>query len=185
MFSGYQMADNCSNSGNNKLADIGNMNKKTLFYQIILNGLLFQEIKKLLNNTCIGSNNLLNVSRKFQEIKKEHFYWKLNKQYSRCYYTSSPYRGYITLLMNTKRQVSLNLDGYSEVVDVSVLANIHTLDLSNCNNISDVSLLGGVYKLDLSGCMRVVNVSTLGKVHELKLGGSNVMDVSPLGGVHT
>jgi hypothetical protein len=42
------MADNGSNSGNSELIDIGNMNKKTLFYQIILDGLLFQEIKELL-----------------------------------------------------------------------------------------------------------------------------------------
>jgi hypothetical protein len=124
---GYQMADNGSNSGNNKLIDIGNMNKKTLFYQIILDGLLFQEIKELLNNTNSGSNNLLNVSRSFQELKKEHFYWKLTRSYSRCYYTSSPYRECITFFMNTKRQQSINFYMCSEVVDVSVLADIHTL----------------------------------------------------------
>jgi hypothetical protein len=120
-----------------------------------------------------------------QELKKEHFYWKLNKQYSRCYYTSSPYRERITLLMNTKSQLSLNLDGHSKVVDVSVLADIHTLDLSNCNNISDVSLLGGVYKLNLTSCKNLDNVGALGQVHSLYLGGSNVVDVSSLGEVYT
>jgi hypothetical protein len=57
------MADNGSNSGNSKLPDIGNMNKKTLFYQMILDGLLLQEIKEFLNNTYMGTNNLLNASR--------------------------------------------------------------------------------------------------------------------------
>jgi hypothetical protein len=160
------------------------MNRKTLFYQIILDGLLFREIKEFLNNTNISANNLLNVSRKFKELKKDHFYWKLNKKYSLIYYNSSPYRERIRLLIKTKRQLSLNLYHNSEVVDVSVLADIHTLDLSYCDNITDVSLLGGVYKLDLSDCKRVVNVSTLGQVHDLNLGYSNVVDVSALGGVH-
>jgi hypothetical protein len=44
------MADNGINSGNDKLPVIGNMNKKTLFYQMILDGLLSQEIKEFLNN---------------------------------------------------------------------------------------------------------------------------------------
>jgi hypothetical protein len=39
-----------------------NMNHTTLFYQIVLDGLLFPEIKVLLNNTCIGLNSLLNVA---------------------------------------------------------------------------------------------------------------------------
>jgi hypothetical protein len=178
------MADNGSNSGNNKLTDIGNMNQNTLLYQIILDGLLFQEIKELFNNTYIGSNTSLNISRNFQELEEEHFYWKLNRQYYRCYYTSLPYRECITLLMNTKSQLSLTLNICSEVVDASILADMHTLNLRNCNNISDVSLLGGVYKLSLSGCKNLDNVSTLGQVHDLDLGGSNVVDVSALGGVY-
>jgi hypothetical protein len=180
------MADNGSNSRNNKLTDIGNMNQqRTLFFRIILDGLLFKEIKELLNDTNIGSNNLLNVSRKFQELKKEQFYWMLNKEHSRCYYTSSPYRECITLLMNTKRQLSLDLNTCPEVVDVSVLADMHTLDLSNCNNISDVSLLSGVYQLNLSYCMGIINVSALGQVHDLNLMCcKNLVDVSTLGGVY-
>jgi hypothetical protein len=82
------------------------MNRKTLFYQIILDGLLFQEIKELLNNNNVDANNLLNVSRNFKELKKDHFYWELNKEYSLIYYNSSPYRERITLLIKTKRQLS-------------------------------------------------------------------------------
>jgi hypothetical protein len=136
------MANNGSSTSNSELPDIGNINKKTLFYQMILNGLLFQEIKESLNDDVMGTNNLLNVSIKFQKLKKEHFYWKLNKQYSRYYYTSSPYRERITLVMKTTKQLSLTLNICSEVVDVSILADIHTLELRNCN-ISDVSALVG------------------------------------------
>jgi hypothetical protein len=174
-----------SSISNSELPDIGNMNKKTLFYQIMLNGLLFQEIKESLNNSVMGTNNLLNISIKFQELKKEHFYWNLNKQYSRYYYTSLPYRERITLLMKTTRQLSLDLNSCSEIVDVSVLADIHTLDLRNCYSILDVSLLGGVYELNLSGCLRVVNVIALGQAYKLNLRMSNVVDVSALGRVHT
>jgi hypothetical protein len=92
------------------------MNNETLFYTIMLDGLLFQEIKELLNNTHIGTNNLLNVSRNFKDLKQENFYWELKKGYSFIYYSSSPYRERITLLVNTKRQLSLQLNGYSEEV---------------------------------------------------------------------
>jgi hypothetical protein len=106
------------------------MNRTTLFYQIILDGLLFQEIKEFLSNTITSANNLLDASSNFKELKREHFYWKLTTQYSYLYYISSPYRELcITLLTNTKSQLSLNLSEYPEVVDVSVLADIHTLDL--------------------------------------------------------
>jgi hypothetical protein len=164
---------------------IGNMNRTTLFYKIILDGLLFQEIKEFLDQTNSSTNNLLNVSREFKELKKDHFYCKMNKKYSLIYYTSSPYRERITLLIKTKRQLSLKLRGFSEVVDVSILADIHTLDLSLCSNISDVSLLGGVYKLDLSYCCGVVEVSALGHVYDLDLHEcDNIVDVSALGGVY-
>jgi hypothetical protein len=68
------------------------MNRKTLFYQIILDGLLFWETKELLNKNRADANNLLNVSSTFKGLKKDHFYWELNRQYSFLYYNYSPYR---------------------------------------------------------------------------------------------
>jgi hypothetical protein len=100
------------------------MKHTTLFYRIILDGLLFREIKELLNNIGFGTNNLINVSRRFGELKKANLYFKLNSQYSINYYKSSPYRERITLLIDTKDQLSLNLERCSEVVDVTVLADI-------------------------------------------------------------
>jgi len=185
------MAHNDSNIDKSELMNsIGNMNHKILFDEIILNDLLFQKISEYLNNTNMSENNILNilimnVSKKFQGLKKDHFYWKLNKKYSLIYYNSSPYRERITSLVKTKKQLSLNLSGYREVVDVSDLADVHTLNLRFCNNISDVSALGGVYKLNLTDCKRVIDVSALGQVHHLILRNSDVVDVSALGGVHT
>jgi hypothetical protein len=105
------------------------MNHTTLFYQIILDGLLLQEIKGLLNNTDIGTNNLLNVSRNFEYLKKANFYFKLNSQYSFIYYSSLSYRGRIILLIDKKKQLSLILRSRSEVVNVTVLADVHNLNL--------------------------------------------------------
>jgi hypothetical protein len=123
------------------------MNRTILFYQIILDGLLFREIKEFLNITIISVNELLNASSNFKELKRNILIGN-----SHLYHISSPYRKRITLLVNTKSQLSLKLNGFFEVVDVSVLADIHTLDLSLCIHISDVSLLGGVHSLDLSYC---------------------------------
>jgi hypothetical protein len=102
------MANNGSKIGDNELmSSIGNMNRKTLFYQIVVDGLLFQERKAFLNQTKISTNNLLNVSRNFKGLKKDHFYWKLNKVYSLIYYNSSLYRKHIRLLLSTKSQLSI------------------------------------------------------------------------------
>jgi len=81
---------------------------------------------------------------------------------------------------------TLNLSGCDNVSDVNFLGDIHTLNLGYCANVSDVSALGGVYSLKLSGCFKVTDVSALGGVHTLNLKNCyNVNDVSALGGVHT
>ena len=48
-------------------------------------------------------------------------------------------------------QCSLVLHG-SDITDVSMLGNVHTLDLRGCKEITDVSALGNVHTLDLSYC---------------------------------
>jgi hypothetical protein len=126
----------------NATTNISNMNDTTLFYQIIFNGLLFREIKELLNGTSIGTNNLLNVSRNFKDLKKANLHFKLNRQYSFTYYSSSSYRERITLLIDTKKQLSLEFNDHPEVVDITVLADVHNLNLSRCNFLVNVSALG-------------------------------------------
>ena len=56
-----------------------------------------------------------------------------------------------------------------QIVDVSILGNVHTLNLSNCAGITDVSNLGNVHTLDLSSCYGITDVSMLGNVHTLIL----------------
>jgi hypothetical protein len=48
--------------------NINNMNHMTLFYEIILNNDIFQQVKEFLNDSRIGSNNLLNVSIEFHGL---------------------------------------------------------------------------------------------------------------------
>lgn len=56
---------------------------------MILNDLIFQHLQEFLGYPNIDVNNLLNVCRKFKNIKKELFYQKLNKKFSAEYYHNS------------------------------------------------------------------------------------------------
>ena len=77
---------------------------------------------------------------------------------------------------------TLNLSN-TKVKDVSMLGNVHTLNLSN-TLVKDVSMLGNVHTLNLSNTL-VKDVSMLGNVHTLNLSNTLVKDVSMLGNVHT
>ena len=79
-------------------------------------------------------------------------------------------------------KVSVNLR-CTNITDMYMLSNVHTLDLCG-TNITDVSMLGGVHTLNL-GSTKVIDVSMLGGVHTLNLCGTKVTDVSMLGCVHT
>ena len=156
-----------SRQGRSELTNIVKKNRATAFHQIISNNDIFQQLKELLNDTHIGTNNLLNVSIDFKELKKESFYWKLTKHYSLTYYCSSSYRRHITMLMKSKRQLSVNVSPCSRIVDVSVLSGVHDLNLSGCRDLVDVSALGGVHTLNIRGCRRVVDITALVNVHTL------------------
>jgi hypothetical protein len=104
----------------------------SLFYKVILNDLIFQQLNELLNETNIGTNNLLNVSKKFESLKKEHFYFKLNRKYSLTYKNSSLYRERLSLRTNSKKQLSLDLSEFLGLHDVSAHADVRDIDLSRC-----------------------------------------------------
>ena len=55
----------------------------------------------------------------------------------------------------------------SDIKDVSMFRNVHTLNLTDCKNVTDVSMLGNVHTLSLRGCKNVTDVSMLGNVHTL------------------
>jgi hypothetical protein len=85
-----------------------------------------------LNDTNIGTNDLLNVSKKFECFKKGHFYWKLNRRYSLSYKNSSLYRNRLSLLINSRNQLSLDLSEFLGLHDVSAHADVRDIDLSRC-----------------------------------------------------
>jgi hypothetical protein len=87
------------------------------------------------------------------------------------------------LVKNVAKQVAVNLSCYN-IIDVSKLGLVHTLNLSGCHSITDVSKLGLVHTLDLSYCHSITDVSNLGLVHTLNLSGCCITDVSNLGNVH-
>lgn len=135
LYSGFKFAKNDSDIGS---TESDNTDNTPLFYQVILIDLVFQQLQELLNDSNIGTNNLLKVSRRYlQNLKKASFHWKLNRQNSLTYCNSSEYRESISLLINTRKQLSLHLNGCSDVVDVSELGGIYSLDLIRCSNIVD------------------------------------------------
>lgn len=163
------------------------------FHTVISNDLLYEVPQGFLNFN--GLNNLLDVNRSFNALKKTKFYWKLNNEYSSKYYYDDNFKSTLdTLLTNRRTQLSLILSKryrsafrflLRDVIDVNNLGNVHELDLSGCKNITDVRCLGMVYKLDLSGCTKITNVSNLGNVHILNLSGcEGISDVNALVNVH-
>ena len=138
-------------------------------------------------NEFVCLNSLLNTTKKLDDIKKELYYWKLNKCYSLQFYECEKFRN--DLLLRTQmsnKQIDINLNNCLNINDVSVLRNVHTLNLGECLYIKDVSALGNVHTLDLNSCQNIKDVSALGNVHTLNLSWCrNIKDMSVLENVHT
>ena len=76
---------------------------------------------------------------------------------------------------------TLDMSYCENITDVSMLGNLHTLIMSYCENITDVSMLGNLHTLDISGCQQITDISMLGRLHELNISFSkNITDVSML-----
>lgn len=92
--------------------------------------------------------------RRLLVFRKQNTYMELSRPYSIRYFDDEVFRGRVISSMdNIGRQLSLNLSGCSNAVDVSVLGNVHTLTMCNCNKVLDVAMLGTVNTMDLSGCV--------------------------------
>ena len=133
----------------------------------------------------IDIKNLLDTSKKFNNIKKNIYLWKLNRMYSYKYYYDNIFRNKIhDKITNIKQIYKLDFTN-SDISDVSIIKNTHILILYGCFNIKNVDALGNVYELDLSYCENIVDVSKLKNVHTLDLSECiNVKDVSMLGNVY-
>jgi hypothetical protein len=99
---------------------------------MILTEFVLLEVQEFLGRSKSDVNNLVNVSRKFQEIKRSNYYWKLNKDQSSEYHNDVTFKSRLdSLLSNASMQSSLNLNDFNTISDVSALGNVHTLDISD------------------------------------------------------
>jgi hypothetical protein len=72
---------------------------------------------------------------------------------------------------------------HDTLLDTSIFAHLHTLDLSGTNT-WDVSALGRVHTLNLCNT-NVSDVSALGRVHTLSISNTCVTDIAALQNVHS
>ena len=124
-------------------------------------------------NLCITNKDYL--KNKFQEYKHQELINIKCKDYLLSYKWS-----------NIKFKIILR---NAKIKDVSILRNIHTLDLSKCKNIKDVSMLGNVHTLNLSECENISilgNSKTIWNCNTLDLSNcNNIKDVSMFKNVNT
>jgi hypothetical protein len=141
---------------------------------------------------CIEYTNLRDLTDTCRLLLKSKKYinYKLNKFYSLMYYNDETFRARIlNKIYNPRKQLYINLENHYFISDVSVLDNVHTLNLSHCVNITDVSPLINVHNLNLRFCKNIINYSILGKgtIHTLNLSYTNVLneDIKSLGTLNT
>ena len=78
---------------------------------------------------------------------KNNFKYEFNKEDSLEYYNNATFRKLLKKKINIKEQLSLDLSGCHNIIDVSVLSNVNTLNLKDCWYIEDLSKLNNVYKI--------------------------------------
>jgi len=79
------------------------------------------------------------------------------------YYDNILFRNIVlNKIFNPLKQLKLNLRCCDYITDVSVLCNIHTLNLYSCVNIFDVSAKN-THTLKLSSCYNITDVSQIRK----------------------
>ena len=113
--------------------------------------------------TCLSFKDRYNLCI----TNKDYFENKFNK-YKHQEFIKIKFKDYLLTKkwLNIKFKINLS---ETNITDISMLGNVHTLNLSHCQNITDVSMLGNVHTLNLSYCKNIKDVSMLGKVHTLNL----------------
>jgi hypothetical protein len=123
---------------NFKQNTVYNDSSVSLFYNVVLNDLIFQQLQELLNtnismkHTLFGMNNLLNVSKKFENMKRANYCLKLNRWYSLKYRNSLQFRQYMSLLINSEKQLQLDCTEYYDISDIPALGEEPDIDISRC-----------------------------------------------------
>ena len=119
---------------------------------------------------CAPANALFATAKELRKAKQKYFYWKFTRDKSLQYLVDPAFRATCeSLIDNTARSMALTFAHNRSIADVSMLDNVHTLDLRGCTGITDVSMLGTVQSLYLNGCTGITDVSMLGTVQTLDL----------------
>jgi len=148
----------------------------------------FSTERILMNNLNIGFNVMTCLSFKDRYnlcLTSKSLFETLFKKYQHNEIIRIKFKDYrlCDIWDNIKFRIDLR---YSKIKNVSMLGNVHTLNLHKCHNITDVPMLGNVHTLILRWCNNIRDVSMLGNVHTLELSECrNITDVSMLGNVHT
>ena len=100
------------------------------------------------------------VNKEVYEECRSLKFFKLTEYYSELYYSSDEFRCQVKQTISSPRQISVNLSAWNydemnhrnwynitteDVSDTSVIADVHTLDVSRCHEVIDVSALGGLH----------------------------------------
>ena len=120
----------------------------------------------------IEQDSIWLINKHYIDYKHRHYYYEFNKKYSVKYLVRKSFRKRLLSIVNTLKQLSLNLSGLNITNDHLLnLINVNTLNISKCNNITDVSMLGNITNLDLSYCNGITDIRALQNVKSLKVFG--------------
>jgi hypothetical protein len=139
-----------------------------------------EEIIEILYNNNVNLNLILDSSKNYKEYKKQYYTYNLNNEMSLLYYSNIKFRKKIKSLVSYSEQIKLNFC-YNRIINLYVLADVHTVNLYYCfgftdpsplcyintlhlysSNISNVYALKYVRNLYLSWCHEITNVDALG-----------------------
>jgi len=150
--------------------------------------MVFSTERIIMNNLNIGFNVMTCLSFKDRYnlcLTSKSLFETLFKKYQHNEIIKIKFEDYLLcdIWRNIKFEINLR---HSNITDISILRNVHTLNLFMCRNITDISMLGNVHTLNLSCCCNITDISMLGNVHTLNLYWcSKITDISMLGNVHT
>jgi hypothetical protein len=151
------MVPSCNNNDNN----YNNCNCLRIIKRVFEIEVIFSQLQEFIDYNSI--NSLLNSTKIFRSIKKQSYYWKLNKLYSTKYYRCSFWGANAldmsfrlelhTLLTNTNKQLSLDLSFSQGRIDVRTIANVNALNIRGCHELrNSIYMLGNIQTLNITKC---------------------------------
>lgn len=105
-------------------------------------------------------NDTLDSCSAFRTFKKNYFFYKLNKEYSRHYWKSKHFREKIQSLICSKKQLSLDLSSTPDIYTISkkdCLDGVFELNLTSCLNLKKVKI-SDIHCLLLRSCKRLKKI---------------------------